>query len=79
MTRAQRTCIFILSARHSSGAEGAEERMAGIITTKDVVANVGLIWREFGAACLLRCAVAVFLSVVTGKATTFLAVVMAGR
>lgn len=42
--------------------------MRGVITAKDVFANVGLIWREFGARCLVRC----FLSMARGKPTTFL-------
>ena len=42
--------------------------MRGVITARDVVANLGLIWREFGAACLCRCLYAF----VTRKRTTFL-------
>ncbi len=44
--------------------------MHGVITTKDVVSNLGLIWREFGTACLLRC----LRSIVYGHPTTFLEV-----
>ncbi len=29
--------------------------MIGVITGRDVVLNCGLIWREFGPRCLLRC------------------------
>ncbi len=46
--------------------------MQGVITTKDVLANLGLIWREFGAGCLLRC----LLTLVSGKPTTFLEVAL---
>jgi hypothetical protein len=42
--------------------------MRGVITTKDVLANLGLIWREFGSACLIRC----LISLLSGKTTTFL-------
>lgn len=42
--------------------------MNGVITTKDVLANLGLIWREFGARCAIRCV----LSLASGKTTTFL-------
>jgi hypothetical protein len=40
----------------------------GVITTGDVLTHAGLIWREFGARCLLRCAMAIFRT----KPTTFL-------
>lgn len=53
--------------------------MSGVITTKEVVANLGLIWREFGGACIFRCVLAVVLATLTGRTTTFLAVVMGGR
>jgi len=53
--------------------------MSGVITTKEVVANLGLIWAEFGGICLFRCAVAVAVAALTGRTTTFLAVVMGGR
>lgn len=53
--------------------------MSGVITTKEVVANLGLIWREFGATCIFRCALAVAMATLTGRTTTFLAVVMGGR
>lgn len=42
--------------------------MRGVITTRDVVANLGLIWREFGTICLYRCVRAVL----TRSPTTFL-------
>jgi hypothetical protein len=51
-----------------------EETMRGVITGRDVVANLALIWREFGAGCVVRCLVAfvsrrptTFLDVVTGR------------
>jgi hypothetical protein len=45
--------------------------MRGIITGCDVVRNLGIIYREFGARCLVRC-----LWVLTiGKRTTFLEVI----
>lgn len=53
--------------------------MAGVITAREVVENFGLIWREFGAACILRCALAVVVASLGGRSTTFLAVVMGGR
>lgn len=42
--------------------------MRGVITTRDVLANLGLIWREFGFVCLLRC----LRVCVGGQPTTFL-------
>ncbi len=42
--------------------------MRGVITGRDVLANFGLIWREFGLSCLLRC---LYVSV-SGKRSTFL-------
>ncbi len=42
--------------------------MQGVITSRDVLANVRLIQSEFGVMCLLRCLVAV----VRGQRTTFL-------
>jgi hypothetical protein len=42
--------------------------MRGVITKRDVIGNLGLIWREFGPRCLIRCLGAV----VTGRSTTFL-------
>ena len=29
--------------------------MRGVITTRDVLANLGTVWREFGTLCVLRC------------------------
>lgn len=42
--------------------------MQGVITSKDVLKNLPLIWREFGT----RCAVKALRAVLTGKRTTFL-------
>ena len=42
--------------------------MRGVITSRDVLTNVGLIFREFGPRCLLRCLKAI----VTSRPTTFL-------
>ncbi len=42
--------------------------MRGVITKRDVIENLGLIWREFGPRCLIRCLSAVL----TGRSTTFL-------
>ena len=42
--------------------------MRGIITSRDVVRNVGTIYREFGGRCLLRC----LWVMVSGRRTTFL-------
>jgi len=42
--------------------------MRGVITGRDVLANMPLIWREFGLTCLLRCLYAS----VSGKPCTFL-------
>ncbi len=42
--------------------------MLGVITGRDVLKNSVLIWREFGALCLVRCLVACAL----GPKTTFL-------
>lgn len=44
--------------------------MRGVITGREVVANLGLIYREFGAGCLFRC----LWALVSGKSTTFLEV-----
>jgi hypothetical protein len=48
--------------------------MNGVITSKDVLANMGLIWREFGPGCFVRCVKALFSGLVSGKPTTFLEV-----
>ena len=42
--------------------------MRGCITNRDVVANLGLIWSEFGAFCAFKC----LFAMVRGEATTFL-------
>ena len=42
--------------------------MHGVITSRDVVANLALIWREFGTVCVLRC----LRAVLRGQPTTFL-------
>ena len=44
--------------------------MRGVITGREVVTNLGLIYREFGASCLVRC----LWVLVSGKSTTFLEV-----
>jgi hypothetical protein len=49
--------------------------MRGVITTRDVIANLRLIWREFGSRCALRCVVAVVMM----KKTTFLELVYGTR
>jgi len=40
----------------------------GVITTRDVLKNLPLIWREFGTVCALRC----LRAVVKRERTTFL-------
>ena len=47
--------------------------MRGVITGRDVMQNVGIIYREFGARCLARC----LWVLAIGKRTTFLDVVSA--
>jgi hypothetical protein len=42
--------------------------MRGVITGREVAHNAGLIRREFGVHCLLRC----FWALASGKQTTFL-------
>ena len=42
--------------------------MRGLIKEREVLANLGLIWREFGPRCLLRCLWGLLL----GRPTTFL-------
>jgi len=46
--------------------------MRGIITGRDVVQNLGIIYREFGGRCLAR----VLWVLLIGKRTTFLEVVL---
>lgn len=50
---------------------GPIHAMRGIITGRDVVHNVGIIYREFGGRCLVRCLWALAI----GKRTTFLDVI----
>lgn len=47
----------------------------GVITNREVLQNLGLIYREFGVACLARC----LWVVMTRKSTTFLEVVLPRR
>jgi hypothetical protein len=49
--------------------------MRGVITTRDVLTNLGLIWREFGSVCMFRCLSAL----VKGQPTTFLDVALKDR
>ena len=42
--------------------------MVGVIGTKQVALHLGLIWREFGARCAMRCLGALL----RGRRTTFL-------
>jgi hypothetical protein len=46
--------------------------MRGVITTRDILANARLIWREFGLGCLLRC----LWVCLDGRETTFLDVAL---
>ncbi len=45
--------------------------MRGVITNRDVVRNLGLIYREFGTRCMFRC----LWVLATRRTTTFLDVV----
>jgi hypothetical protein len=45
--------------------------MRGVITSRDVLKNVGIIYREFGPRCLAR----LLWVLLVGKQTTFLEVV----
>ena len=47
--------------------------MRGVITGREVLENLGLIYREFGPACLLRC----LWVLLRGRSTTFLEVACA--
>jgi len=49
--------------------------MKGVITSADVLRNMGLIWREYGPACLFRCLAAL----VRAEQTTFLKVAFVPR
>ena len=44
--------------------------MRGVITGREVLENLGLIYREFGAACVMRC----LWVLARGRNTTFLEV-----
>ena len=44
------------------------DSLDGVITTRDVLKNLPLIWREFGTMCALKC----LRAVVKGQRTTFL-------
>lgn len=46
--------------------------MRGVITLRDVVANLGLVVREFGALCLVRC----LLASLRRQQTTFLEIAL---
>ena len=46
--------------------------MRGVITGRDVMQNVGIIYREFGVRCLARC----LWVLAVGKRTTFLELVI---
>ena len=46
--------------------------MRGVITNRDIVANLGVVWREFGILCVLRCLVVLL----SGRRTTFLEVAL---
>ena len=47
-----------------------ERAMRGVITGREVLENLGIIYREFGATCLLRC----LWVLLSGRSTTFLEV-----
>lgn len=42
--------------------------MRGVITGREVLSNLGVVWREFGALCILRC----LWAVARGQRATFL-------
>jgi hypothetical protein len=46
--------------------------MRGVITNRDVLANLGVVWREFGALCVVKC----LLVLLSGRRTTFLEVAL---
>jgi hypothetical protein len=46
--------------------------MRGVITHRDILANLGVVWREFGVLCVLKC----LLVWVSGRRTTFLDVAL---
>ncbi|MCP3100416.1 hypothetical protein LZ198_16220 [Myxococcus sp. K15C18031901] len=49
--------------------------MHGVITLRDVVSNLGLVLREFGALCVVRCLVASL----RRRRTTFLEIAVRPR
>jgi len=49
--------------------------MVGVITSRDVLLNVRLIWSEFGFLCLARC----MLACASGRKTTFLEIAFRRR
>ena len=44
--------------------------MRGVITSREILSNLWLVWKEFGTACLWRC----LWAVMSGARTTFLEV-----
>ena len=46
--------------------------MRGVITSKDLLVNLPLIWREFGPLCVVRCVRALIHQQLSGRHTTFL-------
>gem|GEM_PF-310971 len=54
----------------STGIAPRRPAMKGVITIRDVVTHIGLIWREFGPGCFLRC----LGSLLSRRPTTFLEV-----
>jgi hypothetical protein len=44
--------------------------MRGVITNREVILNLWVVWREFGLGCLCRC----LWAVMSGRETTFLEV-----
>ena len=64
----QRPGLPVRAMELASTLLGPIHAMRGIITGRDVVHNVGIIYREFGARCLVRCLWALAI----GKRTTFL-------
>lgn len=49
--------------------------MRGMITLRDVLANVGLVRREFGAMCVVRC----LLASMSRRQTTFLEIALRSK
>ena len=50
--------------------------MRGVITSKDVLVNIPLIWREFGPLCVMRCFRALIRQGISGEHTTFLEIAL---